>query len=145
MAPASPSLLSRASTTGWFDWVWGELWLLPDDGLARLSMGLSDTLTAADLQGFSFRGPTVSSGMANNYGVSAEQLKQRIGEKRSNRWIPFDAIRSARLRRGIMCDRLQVELSDGSKSKLLWLQKDPAYDVLSSLLEQQLGRRLTRR
>src|SRR3984893_9691580 len=37
-------LLTTSCTTGWADWVHGELWLCPD-GLLRLSLGLATTIT----------------------------------------------------------------------------------------------------
>jgi hypothetical protein len=46
MNAVTATLLSRACTTGWLDWVWGELWLLPD-GVIRVSSGWSDTLSEA--------------------------------------------------------------------------------------------------
>jgi hypothetical protein len=39
---ASMRLLSRSCTTGWFDWIWGELRLTPE-GIARLSSGWAET------------------------------------------------------------------------------------------------------
>jgi hypothetical protein len=125
--------------------VWGELWLLPNDGLARLSLGWGDTMLAAELQGSRMRGPTVSIDAAYDQATRAEDLKRKVGDKRSNIWISLVHIRRARLRRGIINSRLQVKLSDGSKTKLLWPNRDPAYEVLSKLLEEQRGPQFTLR
>jgi hypothetical protein len=90
------------------------------------------------------RGPTVAIDAAYDQAISAEDLKRKIGDKR-NTWIFLADVRRARLRRGISNSRLQVKLSDGSKTKLLWPNRDPAYEVLSKLLKEQLGPQFTLR
>jgi hypothetical protein len=57
----------------------------------------------------------------------------------------FREIKSARLTfgRGLMNGRLRVVLTDGTRTKLLWLKDDTVHDVLRSTLEEWLGNRLT--
>lgn len=78
-------------------------------------------------------------------GTSEDVLRVRVGQHRRNRWIPFEDVESARLRRGIASSRLAVSLKDGSRVKLLWLKQDPAYEVLDDLLGNLLGEQLRRR
>jgi hypothetical protein len=140
----SVQLLSRSCTTGWLDWVWGELWLMPD-GIARLSLGWAGTRKAARRRKKHGGGASVEPGEVHSQTVSVEDLEQRIAADPKNRWIPCGDIRSARLRRGILNDRLQVELSTGANMKLLWLKSDPAFEVLSGRLGERLGLSLTLR
>jgi hypothetical protein len=46
MAYVAPQLISRSCTSGWFDWVWGDLWLT-EDALFRVSRGMTETRRAA--------------------------------------------------------------------------------------------------
>jgi hypothetical protein len=140
----SVQLLSRSCTTGWVDWVWGELWLTPD-GIARLSLGREGTRKAARRRKKQRGGSTVALGEVHAQTMRVEDLEPRIAADPKNRWIPLTDIRGARLRRGILNDRLQVELSTGAKVKLLWLKSDPAFEVLSGLLGARLGPSLTLR
>ena len=41
-------LVTSGCTTGWGDWLWGELWLLPE-GLLRLSRGWRGFVAAATM------------------------------------------------------------------------------------------------
>lgn len=42
---ANAVLVTSGCTTGWDDWRWGELWLLPE-GLLRLSLGWRGVMAA---------------------------------------------------------------------------------------------------
>jgi hypothetical protein len=117
MNAVSATLLSRACTTGWLDWVWGELWSLPD-GVIRVSSGWSDTLSEA-IRNARDRPP----------GAACD-------EDDRNRWI---RCRRARLRQGSFTSRLHAELIDGSTVKLLWMKRGPGFEQLRRVLGQSLG------
>jgi hypothetical protein len=107
-----PSLLSVRCTTGWLDWIHGELWLLPD-GLLRVCesagrRGLDDAEPAP-------RAP--------------EELDQLRAHARSL-WVRADEIVGASVRSGILTSRLTLLLADGGRRKLLWPTSDRAAVVL---------------
>jgi hypothetical protein len=131
-------LLSRSCTTGWTDWVWGELWLSPS-GIARISLGWSGTRLEAKRRRKRGGGPTVSTTPIETRSLTAEDRAHIVGENRRNRWIPREKIQSAQLRRGLLNGRLAAELVDGTRTKLLWLRSDPAFDVLGAHLGEWLG------
>ncbi len=131
-------MISRSCTTGWLDWVWGDLWLTADSVL-RISRGMAETRGAALQRKRRGGGSTVTPESAGGGGVSALELEQKVGADKKNRCIQLREIRAARLRRGAFNSRLSVELDDGTRLKLLWLKTDPAFDTLRSLLEGRLG------
>lgn len=134
-------LLSRSCTTGWFDWIWGELWLTPE-GIARLSSVWAETRRMAREHRKRGGGTTVVESAADVDEISTVDIRQRIDADPKNRWVPFAAVQRARLRRGILNGRLRVQLRDGSEIKLLWLRADPAYHVLAEVLKDSLGPKL---
>jgi hypothetical protein len=138
---SNAQLISASCTSGWTDWIWGELWLLPE-GLLRLSLGRQGTTAFAtpELSGKSF-GPTVDPLSLPQSQIETEAIPDLLAKSRHNRWIPRDQITSATLRNGLLNGRLRVELVDGSQIKLLWLKRDPAYEVLRSTLSEWLGDR----
>ncbi|WP_405915016.1 hypothetical protein [Streptomyces sp. NBC_00728] len=115
-------LLTRGCTTGWGDWIHGELWLLPSF-LVRRRLGFTATVANS-------KGPTVTMPLPEA-DVTAAATAQIRAEHRTNAVIPLAGIASARLRRGITADRLALHMQDGSQHKLLWLPADPAYAVLA--------------
>jgi hypothetical protein len=128
----SSQLLSRACTTGLFDFVWGELWLT-DDVLARVASTLSETKrTARELTSRGNRfGPTVHATDAQS--VAPNDFSKLISEHPRTRLIPLAKVRRARVRRGLFNASLRVRLEDGSRVTLLWLKADPATEVLSQV------------
>ena len=132
---ADAQLVTSSCTTGWGDWLWGELWLLPE-GLLRLGLGWRG-MTAAATVGLVGTAPPGSIRQ-----IDPEEIPGLLAERRRNRWIPRDQIADASLRKGLMTDRLNVALADGTRIKLLWLKGDPAYDLLRPVLEKWLGGRL---
>ena len=125
--------LTRGCTTGWGDWIHGELWLLPE-ALVRLRLGFAAT-------------------QANRYGPTvAEPLPERdpaafrrddiLGAHRTNKFLPFSAIAKAQLFRGFTAHGLALTMNDGKRHKLLWLTADPAYGMLTEALPAMLGERL---
>jgi hypothetical protein len=135
---ATAQLLSRSCTTSWADWVWGELWLLPD-GLARISLGWSRTRTEAKNRKKRGGGPTVPETLVETRTLDYDELARIVNADRRNRWIPRGGLSKARLREGLLNSRLQAELADGSQVKLLWLKSDPAFRVLRRAIGEWLG------
>jgi hypothetical protein len=128
-------LISRSCTTGWFDWVWGDLWLT-EDALFRISRGMTETRQAARRRK-GHGGSTVTDTDAVD-AMTPEQLRDLVSADRKNRTVGLEEIRSAKLRRGVLNSRLSLVLHDGTRIKLLWLKDDPAHDVLEERLAEHL-------
>ncbi|WP_329300848.1 hypothetical protein OG410_22490 [Streptomyces sp. NBC_00659] len=118
-------LLTLGCTTGWGDWIHGELWLLPSS-LVRRRLGFTATVANG-------KGPTVVVPLPEA-DVAPGATEQILAEHRTNKVIPLAGIASAHLRRGITADRLTLRMQDGSQHKLLWLPTDPAYAVFAQEL-----------
>ena len=129
-------LLSRSCTTGWGDWVHGDLWL-HSKGLIRCRLGLAVTVSHYR------KGRTVGEPLPG-IGVAGFDTATILGRHGTNKVIRFDAVRSANLRRGLSAHRLGVVMADGTSHKLLWLPGEPAYAVLSRALPELLGDRFAR-
>src|SRR5690348_9331736 len=96
-------LLSASATTGWWDWIHGELWLFPT-GLLRIPLTLSVTV----LHG---TGPTVNQTQPCWRDFDEKVFEALLASKR-NRWVPRTHIRKAYLHRGIITDQLWLHLGD---------------------------------
>ena len=129
---ANAQLLTPRCTTGWTDWLWGELWLLPD-GLLRLSTGSRGFIAAWTLGIVGAEMP----GLVRP--VTAGDIPDLLARRGRNRWIPRDQVSDAFLRKGLIQGRLRVVLSDGTRIKLLWLNDDTVHQVLRLTLEEWLG------
>jgi hypothetical protein len=123
--------VSKGCTTGWLDWVHGELWLLPDALVRR-------RLTFATTQANRY-GPTVGDPLPERDPGSFRRDDIR---HRTDKFLPFATIRTAQLFRGFTAHGLALSTVDGRKHKLLWLTADPAYEILSESLPALLGGRL---
>jgi hypothetical protein len=124
--------ISRSCTTGWSDWVHGELWLLPTALVRRrLSMYKSKANS---------RGPTVGIPLPS-VDVSEFDLVQVLAEHPTNKLVFFDVVLRAQLVKGVTANGLRLIMRDGSRHKLLWLTSDPAYEVLAAVLPYHLGDR----
>jgi hypothetical protein len=123
-------LISISCTTGWADWVHGELWLLPD-GLARFSLGLTASVANRNLPG--------SFGIGETRPVSSVELDERAGSNSRNFVVRADEIDLAVLRRGIITGRLLLHLSDGKTKKLLWKRTNKTLIPLDQALHRWLG------
>ncbi len=123
-------LISASCTTGWFDCIHGELWLCPG-GLLRRSLGLGATVDH-------YVGPTVDRSNCPTRIFSAEEVEAILASDRRNRWIPWEAISSVTLKRGVLDSSLHLTLVDGRREKFLWLKIDGGYDVLQYALSRQL-------
>jgi hypothetical protein len=117
-------LITASSTTGWADWIHGQLWLFPD-GLLRVRTDLRTTIRNAVVR-------TEAPLPARPF--TDAEIDQLASVHPTNRWVPSSSIRSASLHRGATTSRLSVKLNDGSKIKLLWLRRDPAEAELRSAL-----------
>ncbi|MFB6516504.1 hypothetical protein [Streptomyces sp. NPDC056401] len=127
-------LLAASCTTGWLDWLHGELWLLPDS-LVRMRGGFIDSF----VHSLSPRVPENTATTVIGYDPAAV-----LGGHRTNKVIPFDGIAHARLHRGLTTSGLTVRMTDGTRHKLLWLSYEPARRILTDRLLPVLGSRLTR-
>jgi len=126
--------LSRSCTTGWFDWIHGELWL-STTSLVRRRLSLAVTIANGV-------GPTVRTPLPEVQ-LSGLALARLLGGHRTNRFVDFDAVAQARLVKGMTSDALRLTMRDGTRHKFLWLRRDPAYAVLSSTLPVALGGRFS--
>jgi len=121
--------LSKSCTTGWLDWVHGELWLSPA-GLIRRRLTLAETRAHG-------LGPTVSEPLPEAEFTDADLTRVAAGHP-TNKVIAFDTVAHARLVRGATADGLRLVLRDGTRHKLLWLTRDPASAVLLTALPAAL-------
>ncbi|MEV0675444.1 hypothetical protein AB0I60_02860 [Actinosynnema sp. NPDC050436] len=119
-----PVLVSRSCTTGWTDWVHGELWL-SHGGLVRRRIGLWQTL----LNGF---GPTVEHPLPER-DLDVDVVRD---EHRTNLVLGWAEVRSADLRRGLVTSRLRLTTRDGTVHHLLFFRVDPAYAVLKPVIDR---------
>jgi hypothetical protein len=128
-------LISASCTTSWFDWIHGELWLCPD-GIVRRSLGLWATIRHFNRQ-------TVDPDRRPTRSFTPDEIERILRDGRRNRSIPFDSIAHVTLKVGIIDHSLHIQLLDGRRDKLLWLQLDGGFDVLQDALRERLGDRFT--
>lgn len=128
-------LLTRTCTTGWLDWIHGELWLLPE-GLLRIRSGFMTTVANSygSGSGLTPRDP---------YRLIAHDPAKVLAGHPTNKLIPFAEIATARLHGGVTTSGLEVVMTDGTRHKLLWASWDPARRLLRERLLPLLGARLT--
>ena len=124
------TLITASCTTGWFDWIHGELWLCPD-GLLRRSLGLSATLGHR-------RDRTVDPVDRPTRTFTLTEIGQVVSADRRNRWLPWSAFSRATLKRGVIDHSLHMELGQPRREKFLWLRMDGGYDLLEMALGQAL-------
>jgi hypothetical protein len=128
-------LISRNCTTGWSDWIHGELWLT-DSALIRSKLSLRQTVENGLRPSVTVSTPTqpvlLPGYLARTRVVTAH---------RKNRYFSMTEISWAVLHRGVFTDRLRVTLDNGAKHKLLWPRADPASDVLCKVLRDVLKNR----
>ncbi|MGI5175923.1 hypothetical protein ACQEVZ_06280 [Dactylosporangium sp. CA-152071] len=127
--------VTRSCTTGWLDWFHGELWLT-STGLMRRRLSLEATRAHG-------LGPTVAEPL-ERADIAAFDLDRLLAEHPTNKVIAFSDVAHARLVRGVTAHGLRLRMVDGRRHKLLWLTRDPAYQVLSTALAATLGQRLHR-
>lgn len=127
-------LVARTCTTGWLDWIHGDLWVTPTC-LVRVRAGLLDTVANSTGPGLAARTP----GHTVSYDPAAVRAAHR-----TNKVIAFDEIAHARLRGGPITYGLAVMMTDGTSHELLWRSSDPARRLLMDRLLPVLGERLVR-
>jgi len=126
-------LISRSSTTGWLDWIHGELWLF-DDGLLRLRTDFATTMANGTAR-------TVPDQLRARTFEPGERERD-AAKHRTNFFADWNDVRDAQLRRGVLCGRLRMSMVDGTERKLLWLRGDHADEPLAAKLAERLGGRL---
>ncbi|WRZ91192.1 hypothetical protein OHB54_20195 [Streptomyces sp. NBC_01007] len=127
-------LLARTCTTGWLDWIHGELLLLPD-ALVRVRSGLMDSVANS----MSGSGVTAK----DPYQVVAYDAESIRSAHRTNKVIALAELSEARLHRGLTTSGMTATMRDGTRHKLLWLSSEPAGRLLRDRLLPVLGQRLT--
>lgn len=126
-------LISRSTTTGWWDWEHGELWL-GSDGLLRRRRGWPNTISSVGLmQDLHAR----ATDPAIQDAFTAEAIERTV--QQGGLWIPGGNIRGGQLRAGIITGRLNLTLADGRSVKLLWAKSSLTYDSLRDALSRSLG------
>lgn len=125
-------LVAASCTTGWLDWIHGELWLLPE-GLLRIRSGFMDTVANSSGSGLTARDP---------YRFIAHDPETVLAAHPTNRLIPFADMARARLHGGVTTSGLEVTMTDGTRHKLLWMSSEPARRLLRERLLPLLGTRL---
>lgn len=131
-------LISRSTTTGWWDWEHGELWL-GLEGLLRRRRGWLNTIASVGLiQDMHSRGidPEIHGAF------TAETIERAV--QQGGLWIPVGTICGARLRPGIITGRLNLTLADGRSVKLLWAKSSLTYESLRDALRRLLRDALQR-
>lgn len=129
-------LISRTTTTGWWDWEHGELWL-GSNGLLRRRRGWSKTLASVGLVQDLLAAGTDPSMRER---LTIEEIDAAV--ERGGLWIPADTIQRARLRAGIMTGRLSLSLARDDSAKLLWAKSSVTYQSLRDALAKWLGGRM---
>ena len=131
------TLVSASCTTGWTDWVHGELWLCPG-GLLRRSLGLAHTIWRGFRHGAA---PTVTPSVRSTRSFTPAEIQAISRANKRNRWVPWEAIAAAEAKRGPLTDFLHLNLHDGQRLKFLWLRVDQAMDPITEVVGRYLGRR----
>ena len=121
-ANAACILIAASCTTGWFDWIHGELWLCPG-GLLRRSLGLWATVRHGDMRGAKL---TVDTQNRPTRAFTPDEVRRIVESDRRNRWIKWEELSHATLK-------------DGSRAKFLWLRMDGGLDLLRAELSRALG------
>lgn len=135
-AEAEPCVLaSAACTSGWLDWIHGELWVC-SDGLLRRSLGLRKTIEHGS-------NATVNPGLRPKRRFTAAERYVIGNEREMNRWIAWDWIDTAEVRRGTLTDSFHYRLKVGSRGKLLWPRADGAVSLIEGTARSHLGDRFS--
>ncbi|WP_158681095.1 hypothetical protein [Streptomyces viridochromogenes] len=127
-------LLATTCTTGWLDWLHGELWLL-GDRLVRIRRSVAATMAAG------FNGPELAG--RDTYRTLAHDPEAIRSAHRTNKVLPLAEIAHARLHGGLTTSGMTLTMADGTRHKLLWMSTEPARRVLKDRLPPLLGSRLT--
>ncbi len=123
-------LISTSCTTGWFDWVHGDLWMCPA-GVLRQSRGLTAT-------------------MAKYRRWWEPRLHPRERQRREEiavsgpapTWVPWTEVRRLTLKVGIIDHSIHIQRTDNRRVKFLWLVGDGDFELLETVLRAAIGDRL---
>ena len=122
-------LVTAGCTTGWTDWIHGELWLCPD-GLLRRALGLGSTVRHLWF-------PTVRPGEWPMHSFSAKEVQRIVANGRTNRWVAYESIATAWLGDS----QLDIETRNGQQVTFMWVPVDdvtPLRTKLADVLEDRL-------
>lgn len=119
-------LVSGACTTGWTDWVHGDLWLCRG-GLFRVRSSIGETLANGVRATVDATDPPLIL-------IGSETIGRLVRSHRTNRWIPKEEIREVRFHRGITTSRVLIRMQGGTAVKLLWPKRDGGLDLLQAWL-----------
>ncbi len=72
-----------------------------------------------------------------------DEIVRIVASDHRNRWIGWDEIARATLKRGVVDSSLHLELRDGRAMKFLWLRFDHGYELLEASLTRSLSDRFT--
>jgi hypothetical protein len=117
-------LLSVSCTTGWLDWIHGELLLLPD-GLLRVKQNLGRTIEKGNA--------SLVQGQAIEFAADPVELAAARAAPR-NTFVAGREVARYELRRGPMSGKLVLHMHDGTRRMLLFLVHDMDYDALEYAL-----------
>ena len=131
--PTACVLVSASCTTGWLDWIHGELWLCPD-GLLRRSLGPWATVKHG-------RGPTIDPAHRPTRTFATAEIEGVVAADRRNRWIPWTAASTATLTLGSWTS-LRLQLHSGDRATFLWLTADRGVEMVQRALEVALPGRV---
>lgn len=126
-------LIARTCTTGWLDWIHGELWLLPDH-LVRIRGGISATMTVGLV------GPELAT--PDTFQTLTHDPDTIRSSHRTNKVLPLTEITHARIHGGLTTSGMTLSMADGTRHKLLWMSMEPARGLLRDRLLPLLGPQL---
>jgi hypothetical protein len=124
--PERVVLISRSCTTGWTDWIHGELWLSPQR-LMRRRIGFWRTIGNGLWR-------TVPSPLPV-YDITEEQVLAVEREHRTNLAVSWSDVADADLRKGLLTDRLLLRMNDGVRHRLLCFSWDGAFGELAPVVQ----------
>ena len=130
-------LISLSTTTGWFDWEHGELWL-STGGLVRRRRGWRATAAGDGLDLVRMAGAVLPDRHQEFSDADIETIKQDGGL-----WLPAEHIAAGRLREGIITGRAKLTLTNGHSVKLLWAKSRLTFSSLREALANWVGMALT--
>ncbi|WP_328342428.1 hypothetical protein [Streptomyces violaceus] len=126
-------LIARTCTTGWLDWIHGELWLLPDH-LVRIRGGVPATMVVGLV------GPELAT--PDSFQTLVYDPDTIRSAHRTNKVLPLTEITHARIHGGLTTSGMTLSMADGTHHKLLWMSMEPARGLLRDRLLPLLGPRL---
>jgi hypothetical protein len=116
-------LVTAGCTTGWTDWIHGELWVCPD-GLLRRALGPGRTVRHLWF-------PTVRPGEWQTNSFSAEEVDRIVATGRTNLWVAYATIATASLRDS----QLAIETRTGHRITLMWVPVDDVTPLRTKLAD----------